>query len=175
MSKSKSSLSPTTVNLLVDGSIFTGFLVAMAPRFSGLAVHEWLGIAFAAAITVHLLLHWDWIVNVTRRIFNAALRRKQRINYALNLLLFIDFVVISLSGILISEAALPALGIRLQQGFAWRGIHTLSANLALLILGLHIAMHWQWITKNFARTVFSPLAARMRPARSTTATPGAQS
>ena len=74
----------TRINLLVDGTIFIGFLVAMAPRFSGLAVHEWLGIAFAAAIVTHLLLHWDWIVSVTARIFNKALQQKQRINYALN-------------------------------------------------------------------------------------------
>jgi len=40
-----------------QAQFFLAFLVAMAPRFSGMAIHEWLGIAFGAAITTHLLLH----------------------------------------------------------------------------------------------------------------------
>ena len=36
------------VNLGVDLVIFLIFLVAGAPRFSGLPVHEWLGIAIGA-------------------------------------------------------------------------------------------------------------------------------
>lgn len=41
------------VNFAVDTAIFVAFLVAMAPRFSGIAIHEWLSIAFAAAIVTH--------------------------------------------------------------------------------------------------------------------------
>ena len=162
MTKSNPTLSPTKVNLVVDSTIFVTFLIAMSPRFSGLSVHEWLGIAFAATLLTHLLLHWDWIVNVTKRIFNPTLQQKQRLNYALNLALFVDFVIISLSGIMISQVALPALGVRLQEGFAWRSIHSLTSNLALLLVGTHIALHWSWITKNITRYVIAPLGARGR-------------
>ena len=55
-------------NLIVDSAIFLAFLVALAPRFSGLALHEWLGVAFGGAIVTHLLLHWQWIVEVTKRL-----------------------------------------------------------------------------------------------------------
>src|SRR5215213_8607455 len=75
------------LNLFVDIAIFLAFLVAMAPRFSGIAVHEWLGIAFGAAIVTHLLLHWQWLVEVTKRFFSKA-QWSARINYILNLLLF---------------------------------------------------------------------------------------
>jgi hypothetical protein len=54
-------------NLIVDSAIFLAFLVAMAPRFSGMAIHEWLGIAFGAAIVTHVLLHWQWVVNMVKR------------------------------------------------------------------------------------------------------------
>ncbi|KPV52249.1 hypothetical protein SE17_16620 [Kouleothrix aurantiaca] len=149
-------------NLLVDIAIFVAFLVAMAPRFSGVAVHEWLGIAFGAAIVTHLLLHWQWLVEVTRRFFSKA-APSARVNYVLNALLFIDVTLIIFSGLLISRAALPALGLTVAIGGSWRGIHETTANLFLPLIGLHVALHWQWIANMFKRFVFAPLAGRRAP------------
>ena len=140
--------------LLLDIGTFLAFLIAMDPRFSGIAIHEWLSIAAAATVIVHLLLSWSWIVNVTRRFFVAS-TNGARVNYVLNWLLFIDGILIMLSGIMISEAVVPALGFTLPMGFAWRQLHDMSANLALLIMGLHLAMHWNWIVTTFKRVFFS--------------------
>ena len=136
--------------LLLDIGTFLAFLITMDPHFSGLAIHEWLSLALAGTIIVHLLLNWEWIVNVTKRLFIKA-TNGARINYALNWLLFIDGILIMLSGIMISESAMPALGIALPMNFAWRSLHDMSANLALLIMGLHLAMHWNWIVTTFKR------------------------
>ncbi len=136
--------------LLLDIVTFLAFLVTMDPHFSGLAIHEWLSIALAGTIVVHLLLNWEWIVNVTKRLFVKA-TNGARINYVLNWLLFLDGILIMLSGIMISEAALPAMGILLPLNFAWRRLHDMSANLALIIMGLHIAMHWNWIVTTLKR------------------------
>lgn len=148
------------LNLLVDIGIFLAFLVAMAPHFSGIAVHEWLGISFGAAIVAHLLLHWQWIVEVTKRFFGKA-QWSARVNYVLNVLLFIDITVVTLTGLMISEAALPLFGIRLAPGGAWRMLHTLSADLFVVIVGLHIALHWHWIVGTTKRLVAGPRAARL--------------
>ncbi len=141
---------PSRINLAIDLSIFIAFLIAMAPRTSGIAIHEWLSIAFGAAIIAHLLLHWQWIVQVTRRLFGHV-AVSARINHLLNVLLFIDLTVVILSGLLISEAALPALGIQVERGGAWRGLHDLSANAFMLLIGLHIALHWHWIVRTVGR------------------------
>lgn len=136
--------------LLLDIGTFLAFLITMDPRFSGLAIHEWLSLALAGTIIVHLLLNWEWIVNITKRLFGKA-TGSARVNYVLNWLLFIDGILIMLSGIMISEQAMPALGISLPMNFAWRRLHDMSANLALLIMGLHLAMHWNWIMTTFKR------------------------
>ena len=136
--------------LLLDIGTFLAFLITMDPRFSGLAIHEWLSLALAGTIIVHLLLNWEWIVNVTKCLFVKA-TNGARINYVLNWLLFIDGILIMLSGIMISESAMPALGIALTKNFAWRQLHDMSANIALLIMGLHLAMHWNWIVATFKR------------------------
>ena len=62
MQNKQNKLSPTKVNLIVDSIVFIAFLIVTAPHFTGIAIHEWLGIAFGAGITTHLLLHWQWIV-----------------------------------------------------------------------------------------------------------------
>ena len=140
--------------LLLDIGTFLAFLITMDPHFSGLAIHEWLSLALAATIVVHLLLNWEWIVNVTRRLFVKA-TNGARINYVLNWLLFIDGILIMVSGILISESAMPTLGIALPMNFAWRRLHDMSANLSLIIMGLHLAMHWNWIVTTFKRVFLS--------------------
>ena len=146
----------TKTKMVIDLIIFIAFLIAMDPHSSGIAVHEWLATSLIAALIVHLLLSWDWITQVTRRFFGKT-NTQSRINYLLNWLLFIDGTVIMLSGFMISESVLPSLGITLPHNFTWRGLHDLSANLFLLLLGLHTALHWNWIVDTFKRYIFQPV------------------
>lgn len=149
--------SQTKTKLVLDSLIFLGFLIAMEPHSSGITIHEWLGTSLIAAVVVHLLLSWDWIMQITRR-FVGKMRSQKRLNYILNWLLFIDGTVIMLSGFMISESLMPALGIALPRNFAWRSLHDLSANLFILLLGVHTALHWNWIVATFKSYIFQPMA-----------------
>lgn len=161
MIQAKKQLNQTKINLAVDSGIFIGFLVAEAPHFTGMAVHEWLGITFAAGIITHLLLHWQWIVAISQR-FLSNIPCQARLNYILNTLLFIDITLIIFSGLMISQVALPSLGLSLGAGGAWKGIHIFSANLSLALIGLHVALHWQWIVNAIKRYVIEPWSAGRR-------------
>lgn len=152
----KTMIDRVKTNLLVDASIFSAFLIAMDPRSSGISVHEWLGIAFGAAIITHLLLHWRWIIATTRRLFSPA-TRPARLSYVLNTLLFIDITLVVFSGLMISQVALPSLGITLGSSFLWRGLHSLTANLSLVLISSHVALHWRWVVGTIKRYVFKPL------------------
>ncbi len=149
------------INLLIDMTTFLAFLVIMAPRASGTAVHEWLSIAFGATLIVHLLMNWQWIAAVTKR-FLGKVQGITRANYVLNVLLFVDMTIIIFSGLMISEHALPLLGLHSVPRGNWRTVHELSANLALLIVGLHLAFNWQWIVNATRRYVITPLSLRRR-------------
>ncbi len=137
---------------LLDISTFVGFLIVMDPRASGLAIHEWLAVALGGALVVHLLLNWNWVIEVTKRLFTKGLNGA-RANYILNWLLFIDGILIMLSGIMISEAVIPALGLTLPLNMAWRSLHDLSANISLILMGLHITQHWSWIVSTTKRLI----------------------
>ena len=138
--------------LVIDIATFVAFLVTMEPRASGIPVHEWLSLAAAAVIVVHLLLNWEWIASVTRRISKAA-NADTRLNYVLNWALFIDGVLIMLSGLMISRAVLPAFDYTMPRSHTWRELHDVTANTFLVLLGVHVAMHWRWIKTHLTRLV----------------------
>ena len=154
--ETKSKPSRNKINWLVDIAAFILFLIVSAPQATGQALHEWLSIAIAATIVVHLLLHWDWIIQVSRRFF-GKLPRKTRINYTVNFLLAIAMTVVVFSGLVTSEVALPFLGLTVTIDSFWVFMHEISANLVLLLLGVHLALHWDWIKRAFNRYVVAAL------------------
>ena len=97
-----------------------------------------------------MLLNWSWLAETTKRILTKGLNGS-RTNYILNWLLFIDGILIMLSGIMISESVVPSLGFTLPVNFTWRSLHDMSANLSLIIMGIHIALHWNWIVTTVKR------------------------
>jgi hypothetical protein len=65
---------------------------------------------------------------------------------------------------MISEVALPAFGIQLPIGSVWRRLHDMSANIGLLLLGVHVALHWSWIITIFNKYLIQPVVG-LFPAR----------
>ena len=38
-----------------------------------------------------------------------------------------------------------------------RELHDMTANLFVLLLGLHTALHWDWVVSTFKRYIFQPI------------------
>ncbi len=134
----------TKTNLILDAGILAGFLAAYDPRATGILLHEWLSLGLAVVLLLHLLLHWQWVACAVQRFFKRW-QNGQRLNFIVDLLLLFAFSGVMVSGLVISRAALPALGINLPGSAAWRAVHALSADAALILTGLHFALHWRWI------------------------------
>jgi predicted permease len=147
---------PTRVNWWVDVALFGAILLALAPQFTGLAIHEWLSLALAGGVLIHLLLHWQWIVNVISR-FLGRTSWSARINFVLNTVLFSAFVIVSFSGLLISREALPLFGVELQANRTWEMLHRLSADAIVFVVGAHLALHWKWILNALRRYMLNPV------------------
>ena len=130
--------------ICLDAMLLVAFVLLVSVHMTGLRIHEWLGIAFVLLVLVHLLYSWRWILTHTRRIFSGGSRRA-RINYLLNVTLFIIVMIVVISGLVISQAALPSLGIATIDDGAWRTLHNKSQTWALVAVGVHIAMNWTWI------------------------------
>lgn len=155
-------LDPARTNLWLDILLTAAMLLALAPILTGIALHEWIAIALWIAVGVHLLLHWDWAVNVLRR-FAGHLPSAARLNLVLAILFFVALALVMVSGLLISREALPTLGIRLFAGRDWERIHRISADWLVVLTALHVALHWRWIIATAKHWLWDPIARRVRP------------
>lgn len=152
----KSTMSKTKINLSVDIALFLIFLVVYEAKATGEVVHEWLGVGIVAVIILHILLHWQWVVNITRRFFQQ-LKTEPRINYILNAVLFISFTTIIFSGLMISRSVLPFFGLAAPDTPFWKMLHSLASDITLGLVALHIALHWQWLANAVKRYAITPV------------------
>ena len=130
----------------LDAILLLAFCALETVPFTGLVLHEWIGLALVALILAHLLLSWPWISTTTRRFASGSART--RVFYAINLGLFAGMTVLILSGVLISEHAIPqVLRIRpagLPDAFRWDSIHDRLSDAVVVLAGLHLALNWDW-------------------------------
>lgn len=150
----------TRKNFFLDLAIFLAALVAFEPRASGLPIHEWLSFALGIALLVHLLWHWEWIISVGKRYFKR-LFHLSRLKFVVDFLFLTAFVLVMLSGLLISRSILPTLGIETDPRSIWRPLHSLSADLSLLLLAIHLGLNWDWIVCTVKRYLWLPLSQRL--------------
>ena len=134
----------TRIMLVLDAILFLLLAMLLEPRFEGLALHEWIGIAVVPLIVVHMLFGWGWIATSMVRLFRPGVWRL-RVNALLNLLLFVALVVTCFSGVMTSFVALPALGIAARNFEGWRILHNRSEAYLEVLAALHVAMNWSWI------------------------------
>ncbi|PWH13798.1 MAG: hypothetical protein DDG60_09630 [Anaerolineae bacterium] len=153
-------------NLFVDLFVFSAFLIIANPDLTGMTLHEWLGVAFLAALLTHLVLHWEWIVRITLSFFKK-LWHASRLNYIVNLLFLVLMTGALFSGLMISESVLAFLGISIERNPVWEGLHHTLSDASVLVLGLHLALHWKWIVNTFNRYVIQPVVRLFRRERLT--------
>jgi len=148
----------TRLDFWLDVALLVAFTLDYSFNFTGLTIHEWIGLGFGLALLIHLTLHWDWVLRTTRRVF-GRLPGRERIRWIVDLSLILVMTLCVASGVLISRAALPAIGITPVAGAFWTGLHTTSADVTVALVALHVGLSWRWIL-----TVGRRIATR-RPAR----------
>ena len=134
-------------NLIWDIVIGLGFLLVFSQEITGETLHEWLALALFAGLITHVVLHWKWVVNVTKRIFNPKLNRKTRLSYLVVVGLMVSFFFMGVSGLLISESVMPAFGLPIGAD-TFEDLHEAASNATLILVGVHLLQHWKWIVTN---------------------------
>jgi hypothetical protein len=103
-------------------------------------------VAFLVPMLVHLLLSWRWIVTALRRTFSPT-RRRDAVNLWLNVALFITTAGVVVSGLMISQVALPQLGITTIDDRVWRETHNNWTDAMLITVAAHVAINFRWIIR----------------------------
>lgn len=154
--RTRSRLNHTMSLFLVDASLLALFVAVVEVPLTGLAVHEWLGIALGVGMVAHLVQHAGWAGTTAKRIFGRTSLRN-RLNYLMMGALFLGFTTVIVSGLLISESALPALGLQPPALEFWAWLHLASVMWVMGLAALHVAFNWKWLVSTIGRYVVAPL------------------
>jgi len=136
-------------SLLLDTVMFVCFAVLLSWRLTGVAAHEWIGMALIAFSVAHLIVHWGWVEG---QIAAAVRGRRRLIPFLLNAALFVAMVATLVSGVVISKVVVPN---ALSPGryLVWHDVHESATTFTVIILGLHVALNWDhirgWMRRRF--------------------------
>lgn len=153
--------------LFVNTILLLSMVAISAPRATRVPAHEWLSLAFVVILALHILYSWNWVTSVAQRFF-SQMRGRLRFSFVWNVLLYAMMTVVMLSGLLISVFALPALGIPHHLDPFWEMTHERLADWLLVMLGIHLGLHWQWLVAAVSRFLSGTLTASTKGGRGAT-------
>ncbi|HSN76762.1 MAG TPA: hypothetical protein VL334_16945 [Anaerolineae bacterium] len=145
-------------NWIIGAVLFGGFLLSLWLDLTGLALHQWLGVAVGMLAIYHLAAHWRWVVAVSQRFFGRT-SRQARTFYVVDAGLAAGFAAIVVTGLVISTW----LDLALASYTTWLTIHIVASLATLALVVVKIGLHWRWIVTT-ARKRILPAPARPAPA-----------
>lgn len=137
----------------IDAVLLVAFVAAYYPLRTGLAVHEWLSLAVIIPSFVHLVINWDWVQRVFTS-FLGRVRTMSRVNLVVDSALFLSTVTVMLSGFVVSRVISGLLGYEASLFPVWHRVHALSADAVVLLMLVHLGLHWKWVVRVARTRVF---------------------
>ena len=126
---------------LVDIGMTCLLLFLMAYQVTEQAAHEWLGMGMTALVILHQILNRKWYAALFRGKYGAV----RILQTCVNILLLSAFAASAVSGMALSEYAVPLLRGALPPVTA-RVTHLAASYWSFLLMGLHLGFHWGAIT-----------------------------
>jgi len=114
--------------------------------FNGMTFHEVAGLTIGSAFIIHMLLNGKWIKQVSKNLFSKKVAVKTKIGYIIDTLLLISMIIIIFSGIAISKVLFTNLNLSNSTNLNLKAIHTAVSYVSLILVGIHVGLHWNWIT-----------------------------
>lgn len=150
------------LDIVLGGAYFLTFVsgdeLSEIAVIGGVSPHELMAFILGIIAFVHIIVHWDWIIKVGKRVFQR-LSRQTRFNYLLDIGLFLAFGLTGLSGLLMSQT----LGLNTSESFVSE-IHEAAGTLSILMVGGHLVLHWKWIMNAVKRYLLPGNQPKSKPA-----------
>jgi hypothetical protein len=93
---------------------------------------------------VHVAQHYDWVIDTFRKAWRSPSLATTG-NLVLDVATVVVFMVVTVSGIMVSRHILPALGLVAPGYFFWNPLHSLFAKVLLALLVVHVVVHAKWL------------------------------
>ncbi len=115
-------------------------------RFTGVPWHEYLSIALAAAVFLHLLRQRRWVVSNLSRV-GALPTWRARVNLLLNVLMFVTLVSVTASGLFASKVVWIHQAMSADVFMRWHELHGYTGTWLQWLAALHVAVNWTPLLK----------------------------
>jgi hypothetical protein len=138
----------STITMLHDTGMMLIIVALGSWRFTGVPWHEYLSIALAAAVFVHLVRQRSWIAANALRLGSLTTWRA-RVNVVLNVLMFLTLVSVTASGLFASKVVWPHPDMAVDAFVRWHDIHGYTGTWLQWLAALHIAVNWTPLLKRF--------------------------
>ena len=140
--------------IIFDLIMFVLLITVYLARPTGVLVHEYIGLVVYIFFITHLVFNYKWIINVGKKILKKGFSIRVKILYSIAFLLFVTFILIGISGIMISRHIFT-----IQRMPVWRQLHTILAAFSLILLSAHIGLHINMIKNIIKNKVKFPYRA----------------
>lgn len=130
------------IKIVLDLFMFLFVILFYNKHTINISFHEIGGLIICLVFLIHIGINSRWIYSVSKRLFNKDLPAKTKIGYVINFLLLISFILIFISGIMISKTIFTSIS---GNRFLWKNIHYFSAGISIILLGIHIGLHIPFI------------------------------
>lgn len=126
--------------IVLNIAILVIFLTVMNFHALPKLLHEVLGLIFFVSVFIHLFLNKRWFSTLRLGNYNTI----RFVSSLVNLLLIICFIIVTITGICMSNHLFKDLiPIALQRNITLYQLHVSLPFLMLILTGLHLGFHWQ--------------------------------
>lgn len=141
------------IKIALDIIIILVLLLMYKKNIISIGFHEIGGLAVFTIFFIHKGLNWNWIKVVSKKFFSRQIPAKARTGYIVNVLLLIAMAFIVISGIMISKTLFH---IASSNRSFWQTGHYFTSAIAIILVGIHIGLHWPFVKKMFSKIVRLP-------------------
>ena len=128
------------LKLTLDAVMLVLLVLMYRKQVISLQFHEIGGLALIGLFVIHNLVNGRWITATTKKLFSKSTPAMVRARYIVDTLLLVAFLAVGITGVLINKTLFA---IRVV-GNA-RTLHYFSAALAVLLMGVHLGLHADYI------------------------------
>ena len=125
----------------------------MAYQVTGEAAHEWLGVSMVLIVIIHQVLNIKWYASLFKGNYNSY----RILSIIIDVLLIISFALTVISGVSMSNHAVPFLYNLINVNTA-RVMHLAFSYWSFILMGLHIGMHVNVMTAKIKPNIKNVLA-----------------
>jgi hypothetical protein len=110
-------------------------------------LHDWSGIILAFFVGAHAILHWKWLLTMTKKLFNSSLFKRKKINFFIDISMGVVGLIVFITGIIKFPTFQLIVGYFYTVSELILILHDWGSIILIILALTHLVLHWKWIVQ----------------------------